>query len=100
VAKNPITGSYIPEVCTQCAVPACFYACPVEDAIVIDSSTGARVIVKERCIACGRCYDACLVGMIIYNPMRNTYGKCDLCDGSPACVKYCPTKAVTYDKRR
>jgi len=22
--------------------------------------------------------------------------KCDLCDGDPACVRYCPTQAITF----
>ncbi len=100
VAKNPMNGSYNPEVCNQCMVPACFYACPIEDAIAIDSKTGARVIIEERCIKCGRCLDACLLGMITFNPAKNTYSKCNLCDGNPLCVKYCPTNAIKYKKRR
>lgn len=100
VAKNPLAASYIPEVCKQCAVPACFFACPIKDAIVVDKVTGARVIVKDRCISCRRCYDACLLGMITFNPARNTFEKCDLCEGNPACVKYCPTKALKYERRR
>jgi Fe-S-cluster-containing hydrogenase component 2 len=99
VAKNPMDGAYNPIVCRQCIVPACYYACLTEGAMVIDDKTGARMIVKDKCITCGRCYEACLLGMIVVNPSTNTYGKCDLCGGAPVCVKYCPTKAIKYDQR-
>jgi Fe-S-cluster-containing hydrogenase component 2 len=94
VFKNPLTGIYIPETCSQCAVPACYYACPVKGAIRIDQATGARVIVSNKCEACKKCYEACPSKMIVYDQARNTYVKCDLCGGNPACVEFCPTRAI------
>ena len=56
--RNPFTGDSLVETCRQCAYPDCYFVCPV-GAIVIDEKTGARVIVEENCMACGKCAQAC-----------------------------------------
>jgi Fe-S-cluster-containing hydrogenase component 2 len=80
--------------------PACYYACPVSDAVRVDRETGAVIIDEKKCIACGRCAEACLLGMITYNPSKKVYLKCDLCEGEPKCVEWCPSNALKYDRRK
>ncbi|MEM3019130.1 MAG: 4Fe-4S dicluster domain-containing protein [Candidatus Bathyarchaeia archaeon] len=87
------------EFCLQCGVPKCMEACPVEGAMIVDPKTGARIIVAEKCIACGKCAEACPFnsnGTIVFlNAERRSYVKCDLCGGKPKCVEYCPTGALS-----
>lgn len=86
------TGLFAIDFCRQCSVPECFYACPIEGCMYVDTKTGARVIDEEKCIGCRRCVEACPFSesMIVYNPEKNVCGKCDLCGGDPECVKQCP----------
>jgi Fe-S-cluster-containing dehydrogenase component len=85
------------EPCQQCVDPLCLRDCPFA-AIVIDEKTGARVIDEKLCTGCKICLRSCP-----YKPPRISFNretkkalKCTLCDGDPACVKACPTAALTY----
>ena len=107
------------EQCRQCVDPACVEICPV-GALTADASHGnVRMVEKELCIGCGRCFDACP-----YTPSRaflaadDEYDgelksrKCDLCanapyhwdaagggpDGKQACVSVCPLGAIAFTK--
>ena len=88
--------------CKQCQGPECLYACPVEGALYIDATTGARVIDAEKCIGCKLCIEACIQypnSPIKYDAERNIAVKCDLCGGDPLCVKYCPESSLTFVER-
>lgn len=80
---NPIT-------CKQCREPFCANACP-RKAIVADSSTGARVVLKDKCIGCGTCIEACPWSMPTIDPQKNVATKCTTCG---ACANACPTSAL------
>jgi len=87
--------------CKQCEGPECLYACPVEGALYIDEATGARVIDPEKCIGCELCLEACPQypnSPIRYDAQREICVKCDLCDGDPLCVKFCPESALSLKK--
>jgi carbon-monoxide dehydrogenase iron sulfur subunit len=107
VVRDTLSGENSIEVCRQCLGPECMQVCPVEDAVVVDEKTGARVIVEENCIGCGNCFRACpfnLEGFIIkHRSKENVYVKCDLCctrEGGPACVEICPQNALSYISHR
>jgi Fe-S-cluster-containing hydrogenase component 2 len=107
VVRNVLSGENSIEVCTQCQGPECMQACPVENAMVVEEKTGARVIVEEECIGCGNCFRACpfnVEGSIIkHRPKENVYAKCDLCykrETGPACVEICPQDALSYIEHR
>lgn len=85
------------EFCQQCDSPECLDACP-ENAIFVDSKTGARVVDEAKCVGCGDCVDACQFDMIHLNPETDKAYKCDLCGGDPQCVTWCPTNAITFKK--
>ena len=100
LVADPFTGAIALDTCRQCAEPACFFACPVEGALVIDKKTAARIIVEDKCIACGACARVCPYneggGVIRLNPVKNVYFKCDLCSGDPRCVSSCQVVALKY----
>jgi Fe-S-cluster-containing hydrogenase component 2 len=78
--------------CKQCEGPECLYVCPTK-ALHVDPKTGARVIDQKLCIGCKRCISACPQypnSPIRFNTATNKSLKCDLCDGDPQCVKFCP----------
>lgn len=73
----------------------CANACP-QGAIQVDPKTGARVVVKERCIGCHLCEKACPWDMMSFDDEENKASKCFLCNGDPKCVKACPAAAIRY----
>ena len=78
--------------CKQCQSPECLSICPT-GALYINEKTGARVIDPETCSGCKLCIQACPQypnSPIRYDADRNICVKCDLCDGEPQCVKFCP----------
>lgn len=94
-------GGYVcePAPCLQCDGPECLYACPT-GALRVDDVTGARVIEPNACNGCQLCIQACPATpkRIRYHPEKKICVKCDLCDGEPQCVKFCPLGAITYEK--
>jgi len=92
-------------VCTQCNSPGCYFACPLKDeALCVDSETGARYINEDECTGCGECAEACPLPVSpIWQTSNGIYFKCDLCKGrkdGPICVEMCPRKALTFKARR
>ncbi len=109
LAAYPGRGSFHQEPCLQCPTAECLYVCPV-NALRVEPRTGARFINENVCVACGRCSEACpfpvsgeanatnqehvgQVTRITYDPVRDSFTKCDLCywrPEGPACVERCP----------
>jgi Fe-S-cluster-containing hydrogenase component 2 len=71
----------------------CIASCPVE---CIKREELIVSIVKEDCIGCEACVEACPYGAI--KMVEAIAIKCDLCDGDPTCVKFCPLQAIKYDE--
>ncbi|MBW2063593.1 MAG: 4Fe-4S dicluster domain-containing protein [Deltaproteobacteria bacterium] len=86
---------YLPTTCQQCEAPPCMAACP-EKAIYRDEELGRVMIDKGRCIGCRMCFSACPTGAMGFDEPRGLAFKCDLCDGSPECVRICEPKALTF----
>jgi carbon-monoxide dehydrogenase iron sulfur subunit len=89
--KESLVGRKI-EVCRQCKAPKCIDSCPVE-ALSVDDKTGAIIVDRDTCAACGDCLDSCPHHAI--KVVDNFAIVCDLCGGSPACVEACPEKVLT-----
>lgn len=95
----------IPVVCQQCEDAPCLEACP-QDAISWNSETTAVIVDRELCIQCGSCVRACVIGLEQVKPEHKLAIrldedhemplKCDLCDGDPQCVKFCPMEALVF----
>jgi len=88
-------ASYAPYTCLQCDEAWCMNACPV-NAIGVDSSGQAKVVIEELCVGCHLCTIACPFGTVFTLPETNKAAKCNLCGGDPACAAACPTDAIEF----
>lgn len=80
-------------------MPAMYFSCmygrgPV-GAISRDDN-GAMVVNHDRCLRCKMCAIACPLGATLYDYVEDKMVKCDPCGGDPACVKLCPSGAISY----
>lgn len=88
---------FVPVVCLQCDDPACVKSC-LFDALRRNETTGAIDLDGERCVRCRACVAACPFGGALVDAVHEEVIKCDICGGTPACVQFCPTKALVYEK--
>jgi Fe-S-cluster-containing hydrogenase component 2 len=83
-------------VCRQCQDAPCLTVCP-EDAIVKEDNVKGTICVEvETCAGCGLCVKACPFGGIQTEPVSKRAFKCELCEGEPACVDFCPSDALSF----
>ena len=83
----------LPITCFHCEEPYCQEICPA-NAITRDQKSGAVQIISTKCIGCKMCVLACPFGNIHFNSEKKIAQKCNLCDGNPECVNFCPTGAL------
>jgi carbon-monoxide dehydrogenase iron sulfur subunit len=95
IIKNESLGSDRPQVCRLCGRAPCVDACPT-GALSRDDSTSAVVLLAEACDSCSLCIEACPFGMVGLHPDTGLPLICDLCGGEPACVRRCPTGAISH----
>jgi Fe-S-cluster-containing hydrogenase component 2 len=82
-----------PVLCVQCSERYCL-DCP-EKAITV-GDLGEIVVSMTNCVLCKKCERNCPIGAI--EIFDNMVLVCDLCGGTPKCVKACTEKALTYIK--
>ncbi len=80
--------------CRLCEDPTCVKACP-KKALSRDEETGVIRLDEEKCNGCAWCIETCEFGVIALHPTKKTMIVCDLCDGDPKCVLYCPKDALS-----
>ena len=85
----------VPLTCTHCTDDWCLEVCPA-GAIERDPETGVVEIDAGRCAGCKICLLACPFGNIHFDPVQEVSRKCDLCGGSPACVRSCTADALQF----
>jgi Fe-S-cluster-containing hydrogenase component 2 len=95
VARSP--GEYLgPMSCSVCDMThdrECVDSC-AQVALVFDETAGVVRFVQERCTGCGACQDAC--PNVHLDAVGQRIMICDLCDGDPLCVEWCPEGALTW----
>jgi formate dehydrogenase iron-sulfur subunit len=90
--------------CMHCAEPGCLKACPSPGAIV-QYSNGIVDFIEEHCIGCGYCITGCPFNVPRLSKQDNKVYKCTLCSDrvavglEPACVKTCPTGAISFGSK-
>ncbi|MDD2837056.1 MAG: 4Fe-4S binding protein [Methanothrix sp.] len=82
--QGGIEGDFRLVVCRACQDPPCAKACPT--GAMEKRPNGSVVFHKDRCIGCGSCEKACLVGAVTLNKDKRLI-KCIHCG---ACVDFCP----------
>jgi Fe-S-cluster-containing hydrogenase component 2 len=86
----------IPSICQHCSNPLCLKDC--DSGAIEKTKEGYVVVDQEKCIACEECVAACPFDSIFMDPVDNKAIVCDLCQGNPKCVQWCPTEALTLQK--
>ncbi len=81
--------------CRLCENPPCVTACPRE-ALEQSEETGVIMVDADKCNGCGWCIEACDYGAITLHPETRVVIVCDLCDGDPKCVEWCPEEALDF----
>jgi len=89
--------------CMHCTDAACVKVCPSGSLYYTPNKTVG--IHHEKCIGCKECIAACPFNIPRYDAKTDKIYKCDLCYSriqenlSPACVKSCPTGALTIGEK-
>ncbi len=79
--------------CRSCEDAKCVTACP-EKALSQHESTGILMINDKKCKGCDWCVQACEHGGITIHPTTGIATACDLCNGTPQCIEFCPEEAL------
>lgn len=90
---TPVSEFDVPNVCLQCDPAPCIESCSTE-AFVWDKSLEIWKIDQGLCTGCGESVDECPYDMIRIDNEKAM--KCDLCNGDPLCVHFCPTGALSF----
>jgi carbon-monoxide dehydrogenase iron sulfur subunit len=85
---------FIGVVCRACDDPPCAKVCPT-GALKLRAGGGVRLNIN-KCIGCGNCSDACLIGAIFWDDEIN---KPMICIHCGYCVKFCPHKVLRLEKK-
>lgn len=95
---------FFSEACHHCRDAPCMAKCP-KQCIVRDEETGLVVCDPRMCVGCGACLRACPYHIPYIDKQRKMH-KCNGCTERihagllPACVRICPTKALTLVEER
>ncbi|HEY6004108.1 MAG TPA: formate dehydrogenase subunit beta, partial [Anaeromyxobacter sp.] len=90
--------------CLHCADPGCLRACPAPGAI-LQYANGIVDFQQEACIGCGYCQTGCPFNVPRFSAKDQKAYKCTLCSDrvavglEPACIKTCPTQALTFGSK-
>jgi formate dehydrogenase iron-sulfur subunit len=90
--------------CLHCSDPGCLMACPAPGAI-LQYSNGIVDFQEELCIGCGYCISGCPFNIPRLRREDSKVYKCTLCSDriavglEPACIKTCPTQALSFGSK-
>ena len=79
--------------CRFCEDAKCVTACP-EKALSQSEQTGIIRVKEKKCKGCDWCIQACPHGGITIHSETGIAVACDLCEGEPKCVEFCPEEAL------
>jgi len=89
-----LSRGFIGVVCRACDNPPCAKVCPT-DALERRDDGGVHLDIN-KCIGCGNCRDACVIGAIFRDDETN---KPMICIHCGYCVKFCPHGVLRLEKK-
>jgi Fe-S-cluster-containing hydrogenase component 2 len=89
---NPLFNLAV--ACRFCDRAPCVRACP-HNAIKQSERGGILIIDEKKCDGCVLCIQACPYGGIMLDPDKGVVIACDLCNGAPKCIEFCPEEALS-----
>src|SRR5512136_1035324 len=90
--------------CMHCTDPGCLKACPSPGAVV-QYANGIVDFQQDACIGCGYCITGCPFNIPRLHKADSRVYKCTLCSDrvavglEPACIKACPTQALSFGSK-
>lgn len=90
IIKEEEVGIDLPVLCLHCQEPMCVDVCPI--GAMKKGKDGLVKLDPDACRGCRACLMVCPYGAVRENLEKMI--KCDLCDGDPLCVQWCPTHAI------
>ena len=85
---------FIVVVCRACDDPPCLKVCPTD---ALKPKKGGGVLLDAaKCIGCGHCRDACIIGAIFWNDEIN---KPTICIHCGYCTQFCPHGVLKLEKK-
>jgi carbon-monoxide dehydrogenase iron sulfur subunit len=89
-----MTGRFVADVCVACEKDApCALSCPAD--ALLPRKGGGVLVDYEKCIGCGKCVDACMVGAVHFDKEKNHPIICRHCG---ACPKFCPHGCISMEE--
>ncbi|MFZ2071362.1 MAG: 4Fe-4S binding protein [Halobacteriota archaeon] len=85
-----IERGFVIVVCRACDSPPCTKVCPT-GALRERKEDGGVVLDMTKCIGCGFCAQACIIGAIFWDDEHNKPIVCKYCGD---CAKYCVHDAI------
>jgi carbon-monoxide dehydrogenase iron sulfur subunit len=80
-------------VCRACEDPPCVKTCPTD---ALRKRVGGGVLLDpSKCIGCGRCIDACVIGAVFWDEEKN---KPIICVHCGYCTRYCPYNVIGLEE--
>ncbi len=92
IIKEEELGIDLPVLCLHCQEPVCVDVCPI--GAMEKRKDGLVTLDPDMCRGCRACMMVCPYGAVRENSEKMI--KCDLCDGDPLCVQWCPTHAIRW----
>jgi len=83
-----------PILCILCG--SCVKACKT-GALTINPSLGYIKFNGDKCISCRECVKACPVNVIRFDEESGHPLICNMCEGNPQCVNWCPSQALILE---
>ena len=93
------------DACLHCEEPGCLFSCPAPGAIV-QYTNGIVDFNQDNCIGCQYCVTGCPFDIPRFDKATRTVSKCNMCIDrvdaglEPACVKTCPTNAISWGSKQ
>lgn len=84
----------MPMSCRFCEDAPCVRSCS-RKALTQSEETGVIIVDDDKCDLCGWCIESCKHGAIFLNQDKTTVMTCNLCDGTPQCIEWCPESALS-----